>query len=180
MEYRTIPSRLHVLLMRQNLSLARSNTAQATSIYPPPTAGLPGLIDGPGSFNITDWPAVEPSPSCLGQRMLVAYRTQIRGLLRNDPPAASPPEVSSTGALAQAGFAMLDFAYTRNALVLPSDQTGQLTFYNMVLGQLPQGGTPSELASAAQLPYMLPPEAWTLLLWSVNRWGELFRQCNAV
>lgn len=169
LDYRTIPTRLHVLLMRQNLNLARSNTPQATSIHPPPTAGLPGLIDGPGSFNITDWPAVEPSPSCLGERMLVAYRTQIRGLLRDNPSVASLSEVRSTWALAQAGFATLDFAYTRNALVLPSDQIGQLTFYNMVLGQLPQGGTPSELASAAQLPYMLPPEAWTLLLWSVNR-----------
>jgi hypothetical protein len=62
----------------------------------------------------------------------------------------------------------LGFAYTRNAIILPSQQPGQLTFYDVVLWGLPQGGTPSDIAAESGSG-MMPPEAWTVLLWSVNR-----------
>jgi hypothetical protein len=66
------------------------------------------------------------------------------------------------------GMPRLGFAYTRNAINLPSQQPGQLTFTDVILWGLPQGGTPAEIAAASSSG-MMPPEAWTLLLWSVNR-----------
>lgn len=177
-EYTTIPSRLHMVLLRENLSLARSGTQQVTSIKPAPTAGMPNLVDGPSSLNITEWPFPQPSPSCLGERPLVAYRTQIQGLLAPKPgmPESLPivmhaPEVHSNNSLVHPGFATLSFAYVRNGLFVPEEQKGLLTFQNLLLKDLPQGGSAEELSAAAQLPAMLPPQAWTLLVWAVNRWG---------
>lgn len=61
----------------------------------------------------------------------------------------------------------LAFGYTRNAIFLPSQKSGQLTFTDVMLRQLPQGGSPAELA-AATAAGKLPAEAWTVLLWAVN------------
>lgn len=167
-----------MVLLRENLSLARSGTQQVTSIKPAPTAGMPNLVDGPSSLNITEWPFPQPSPSCLGERPLVAYRTQIQGLLAPKPgmPESLPivmhaPEVHSNNSLVHPGFATLSFAYVRNGLFVPGEQKGLLTFQNLLLKDLPQGGSAEELSAAAQLPAMLPPQAWTLLVWAVNRWG---------
>lgn len=158
-----------MLLIRRSFSLAPVTTQQASPILPPPTANTPGLVDGPSSVNITSWPPAEPRPTCLGSRPLVAYRTQLHGLLADEPFVKGALEASVNGSLIPAGIPTLGFSYTRNGLVLPGDQPGQLTFQNLLLEELPQGGTPSELAASAQLPYQLPPEAWTLLMWAVNR-----------
>lgn len=173
LEYRTIPSRFHMLLLRKHLNMAHSNTPQVSQIEPPPTANLPAgdVIDGPSTLNMTsfDWPVQHPGPTCMGNRPLVAYRTQILGLLYDQPIVLDTPEVHSNGTLAPTGFATLAFAYTRNALVVPGTDSGQLTFQNLMLRELPQGGTPQQLSATAELPHMLPPEAWTILLFAVNR-----------
>jgi hypothetical protein len=173
LSYRTIPSRLHVLLLRKNISLAATNTPQVSSITPPPTEDLPFAVDGPSTINMTDWPEQYPAPNCLGERPFVAYRTQLQGLLHDQPILLKIPEVDSSGGVAYKGFASLSFAYVRNGLVMPSEQPGQMTMQNLRLRELPQGGSPAELAAAAQLPYMLPPQAWTCLIWAVNRWVTL-------
>lgn len=170
LEYRTIPSRLHMLLLRDNISLLRSSTPQTTHIEPAPTASWPEAFDGPSTVTMSEWPAQQPGPTCLGPKPLVAYRTQIQGSRDNQPILLTAPEVNSNGGLAGAGVPSLAFAYTRNGLVVPGVEPAQLTFQNLLLRELPQGGTPAELMAAAQLPYLLPPNAWTILLFSVNRW----------
>jgi hypothetical protein len=90
---------------------------------------------------------------------------------------ASVPEVGQKRLPVQEqlqGMATLRFAYTRNAIFLPSQQPGQLVFVDVVLSQLPQGASPAELA-AASASGMLPPQAWTFLFWAVNRCAGVTR-----
>lgn len=94
---------------------------------------------------------------------------QVRGAMPGQA-YDSAPEVGPKQPARLQGMARLGFAYTRNAIILPSQQPGQLLFVGVVLWQLPQGAPPAALAADAASG-MLPPQAWTVLLWSVNRCG---------
>lgn len=70
------------------------------------------------------------------------------------------------------GVATLGFAYTRNAVFVPDlvrQSPFQLTLRSIVLTELSQGASAAELERTSQPPAALAPEAWTLLIWTVNK-----------
>jgi hypothetical protein len=159
--------------LRESVSLAPSNTSQISSIpISPIAASSAKYADDPRNWNITKWPAPVPRPSCLGDKPFVPYRTRVQGQLQDELTEVAMPEVDQKTGAVHGGVATLGFAYTRNAMYVPSfarQSPVLLTFRSVVLSELAQGAGASELEGAAMLPMALPMQAWTLLLWSVNR-----------
>jgi len=68
---------------------------------------------------------------------------------------------------------VFDMGYMRGALVLPPTADNKFfSVFNTTLAQLPQGPD----ARTHPAPDRLPPGIFTLLMWSVNRWGGAWRR----
>lgn len=96
----------------------------------------------------------DSNPKCW-QNRTVRYPTQIYG---------RPNEAAKSGH-SESTFTLL-FGYMRDALVVPPTAEARfLSIFNTTLAELPQGPDPR----AAAPPGRLPPDVFTVLLWSISR-----------
>lgn len=126
-------------------------------------------------------------PACWHYRD-VKYTTQIFGQVHDSPDAqlqqaqqqqenaSAPLDVTQRDGIGFDVFA-LDFGHMRSALQLPQNaQEKFLQIQNLTLMGLPQGPLAHTAAGMRTGPGgdgPTPPDIWTLLLWSVNRYAPL-------
>jgi hypothetical protein len=96
----------------------------------------------------------DSDPACW-QNRTIRYPTQVYGR----------PHDAARSTHSESAFSF-SFGHLPNALVLPpSAETASFSIFNTTLTELPQGPNPR----ASTTPGRLPPDVFTVLLWSINR-----------
>jgi hypothetical protein len=181
MQYPTKDNRLHVWLLTSNISLAPAEqpdcwqhrsvdyTTQLYSQDPSASSAdehtllhqllLPGSVASTGQTAAAAAAAGDSQTAPHGRTLLQSQSTTSNA---SSSTSAAPAPSRAVNALS--------FAFMRNAFVLPATAADQFfQIQNATLLQLPQGPNAAAAADAKAGPW--PPDIWTVLLFSINRWA---------
>jgi hypothetical protein len=173
MQYMTKDNRLHVWLLVSNISLApkeqpdcwqQRSINYTTQLYSQEVNA--SATDDHRLLHQLMLPVAQASPPSGAAATAAAQNATVQELQSHNVSNALSP----AGALAPRRILhSLSFAFIRDAFVLPATAGDQfLQIQNTTLMQLPQGPNAHAAADVTAGPW--PPDIWTVLLWSINRY----------